>query len=141
MILPWGKGKIAVLAADIGYQYGDCVQFMHRNIVKAFCDRLYTPIAKVEKAIGMAEMVVLEKNDRLYIQLINGNGNHASTSAATEDFIPPVLDIDLTLRLDPKPEALLLQPAGCALDFTWENGIAAVKIDRVDLHEIVEIRY
>ena len=72
-------------------------------------------------------------------QLINGNGNHASTAAATEDFLPPALDITLTIRTDKKPEALLLQPAGRALDFTWENGIATVTVDRVDIHDIVEV--
>ena len=139
VILPWGKGKIAVLAADIGWQYGDCVQFMHRNILKALCDRLYTPLVKVEKAVGMVEMVALNKNDHLCIQLINGNGNHASTAAATEDFLPPALDITLTIRTAKKPEALLLQPAGRALDFTWGNGIATVTVDRVDIHDIVEV--
>ena len=141
VILPWGKGKIAVLAADIGYQYGDCVQFIHRNIVKAFCNALYTPLAKVEKAVGNVEMVILNKDGKQCIQLINGNGNHASTAAATEDFLPPVLDIALTIRCDKKPEALVLQPAGKTLDFTWEDGIASVTVDRVDIHEIVEVRF
>ncbi|MBQ8401795.1 MAG: hypothetical protein IJX14_07695, partial [Clostridia bacterium] len=139
VILPYGKGKIAVLAADIGWQYGDCVQFIHRNIVKALCGKLYAPVVKVEKAIGMVEMVALRKNGRLCVQLINGNGNHASTAAATEDFIPPVLDVTLTIRCAKKPEAILLQPAGRALDFAWENGAASVTVDRVDIHEIVEV--
>ncbi|MBR4959665.1 MAG: hypothetical protein IKY52_02070, partial [Clostridia bacterium] len=139
VILPWGKGKIGMLAADIGWQYGDCVQFIHRNILRALCDRLYTPLVKLEKAVGIVEMTALRKNGRLYVQLINGNGGHAGTNFATEDCIPPALDIALTIRLDKKPAALVLQPAGKALDFTWADGIASVTVDRVDIHEIVEV--
>ena len=140
IILPYGKGRIALLAADIGGQYGDCVQFIHRNILRAFCDRLYTPLVRVDKAVGLVEMTVLRKNERLYVQLINGNGGHAGTNTATEDFIPPVLDIELTIRLPEKPAALVLQPFGKELDFTWHEGRASVCISRVDIHEIVEIK-
>ena len=139
IILPWGKGKIGLLAADIGWQYGDCVQFIHRNILRAFCDRLYTPLVKVEKAVGIVEMTALRKDGQLCVQLINGNGGHAGMDTATEDFIPPALDIALTIRLEKKPAALMLQPAGKALDFVWDDGKAIVTVDRVDIHEIVEV--
>lgn len=139
VIFSYGKGKIAVLAADIGAQYGDCVQFIHRNILRALCGKLYTPTVTVEKAVGIVEMVETWKDGQFCIQLINGNGQHASTAAATEDQIPPVLDITLTMRCDKKPGAMVLQPTGKALDFTWKNGIATVVVDRVDIHEIVVV--
>lgn len=139
VIFSYGKGKVAVLAADIGSQYGDCVQFIHRNILRALCDKLYTPTVKVEKATGIVEMVETRKDGTFAVQLINGNGQHASTAAATEDCIPPVLDITLTICCDQKPKSMVLQPAQKTLDFTWENGVATVTVDRVDIHEIVEV--
>ena len=139
IILPYGKGKIGILAADIGYQYGDCAQFIHRYILKAFCGRLYQPLVQVESAVGIVEMVALRKNDRLCVQLINANGGHAGTSAATEDFIPPVLDVKLTICAADRPKALMLQPAGKALDFTCADGKISVSVARVDIHDSVEV--
>jgi len=139
VILNHGKGKVGMLAVDIGLQYWNCTQFMHRDIIRMFSEKLYTPMVKIEKALGMLEIVELCKNDTLYIQLINGNGQHAGTSAATEDFIPPVVDVELSLALDTEPHAIMLQPEGRKLAFTYANGHAAVKLDRVDLHEILEV--
>ena len=139
VILPYGNGRIGVLAADIGSQYGDCTQFIHRYAVRTLCDKLYTPMVTVEAARGMLEITALYKQDRLTVQLINANGNHASMASATEDFIPPVVDIELSLALDTPPKLLTLQPSGKTLPFDCRNGRVYVRIDRVDIHEIVEI--
>ena len=140
LVLETQVGTYGVLVGGgIGWQYGDCVQFIHRNILRAFCDRLYTPLVKVEKAVGIVEMTALRKDGQLCVQLINGNGGHAGMDTATEDFIPPALDIALTIRLEKKPAALMLQPAGKALDFVWDDGKAIVTVDRIDIHEIVEV--
>lgn len=139
VILPYGKGKIAVLASDIGTQYGDCTQFIHRYAVRALCGKLYEPMVTVKKARGMLEIVDLYKNGRLYVQLINANGGHASLSAATEDFIPPVVDVTLSIKWDAAPEKVILQPEGRELLFEYRDGCVFVNIDRVDIHDIVEI--
>lgn len=141
VVLPYGDkgGRIGVLAADIGTQYGDCMQFIHRYAVRALCGKLYTPMVKVEKACGMLEIVDLYKNDRLYIQLINANGNHSSMASATEDFVPPVVDAVLSIALENMPKALVLQPSGRELPFEYRGGRALVKVERVDIHEIVEV--
>jgi hypothetical protein len=73
------------------------------------------------------------------VQLINAGGAHANSSCATDDYIPPVLDIELSIALDKKPSSLILQPNGIALDFEYENGKAKVKIPRVDIHNIIEV--
>ena len=138
VIVPYGSGRIGVLAADIGTQYGDCTQFLHRYAVRAMCQKLYYPAVVIEQARGMLELTELRKNDRLYIQLINANGNHASMASATEDFLPPVVDITLSIALDRAPQALILQPSGKTLPFEYRDGRAYVTVDRVDIHDIVE---
>jgi len=139
VIVPFGKGRIGVLAADIGTQYGDCTQFLHRYAVRAMCGKLYTPTVNVESARGMLEITELRKNGRLYIQLINANGNHASMASATEDFLPPVVDITLSVAADKAPQAFVLQPSGKNLPFEYRDRRAYVSVDRVDIHEIVEV--
>ncbi|MBR6739470.1 MAG: hypothetical protein IKM04_00160 [Clostridia bacterium] len=139
VILPYGRGRIGVLAADIGSQYGDCAQFIHRKAIRALCEKLYTPAVTVEKALGLLEITELCKNGRTYIQLVNANGQHAGNFTATEDFIPPVVDVTLSVALDAPPKALILQPCGRELPFEYSDGRAYVFIDRVDIHNVLEI--
>ena len=73
------------------------------------------------------------------IQLINGGGSHANNSAVSDDYIPPVLDAKLSVALNEKPQALILQPDGKKLKFEYRNGRAYFAVDRIDIHSIVEV--
>ncbi len=139
VILPYGKGKIAMIAADIGTQYGICVQYIHRDLIRTLAERLYTPAVRIEKALGLLEVGILVKDGKRFVQLVNANGSHASRETATEDFIPPVLDVTLSVAAEKKPAALILQPEGRRLDFTWSDGRITVTVPRIDLYDIMEI--
>ncbi len=139
IVVKYGSGKIGLLAADIGGQYFDCAQYVHRDIIKAFCEKLYTPVVKVEKSLGLLEISELIKDSHLCVQLVNANGHHANPSVATEDFIPPCLDITISIALDGKPKQLILQPEGKVLDFEYKDGRAYADISRVDIHSIIQV--
>ena len=137
-IIPFGKGKVAPIGADIGDQYRLGEQFTARDLIDSIMRRLYSPIARIEKQVGKTEIVCLRKDGKLMLQLINANGNHSSGSSLTEDSIPPV--VDLTVSLDSIPNELVLWPEGKSIAFREENGRAVFDLPRLDLHEIVEIR-
>ncbi len=139
VIIPFGKGTVTALAADLGGQYYDCVQCTHRDLIRTICDKLYTPATKIESALGMLEIVNLKKDGKLFIQLVNANGNHGSISTGTEDFIPPIVDIKLSIALDKAPKALILRPDNRELPFEYRDGRAYVEVGRVDLHDIIEV--
>lgn len=140
-VLPYGKGRIAVAAFDLGTAYQEAAQYLHLELITALTDKLYQPLVKVEEAEGMVEIVDLEKNGKLYIQLVNANGSHKSTNIATEANIPPCRGVKLALRLEKKPEALILQPEGKPLAFTYGDGTARVTVDKVPFHEIIEVKF
>lgn len=139
VILPYGKGKIAVVGGNVGSHYVAESQYLHRTLMRAITEKMYTPFAKIEAAIGTLELVCLEKDDHLMLQLVNANGNHASMSCASEDVIPPVVDIDLSVALSAAPKKMVLQPEGRELTVRYEGGRAHVHIDRVDMHSVVEV--
>lgn len=139
-LIKYGKGTISTLGFDIGSQYLLGAQYMHRAIMKNVVTGLYDPVVKIENAIGRLEIVPLCKDGTLMIQLINAGGSHANPICATDDYIPPVLDIELSIALDKKPSALVLQPEGVPLDFKYEGTRAKVKIPRIDIHNIIEVR-
>lgn len=139
VVFSWGKGKVAVCAADLGYQYLTCRQALHREAAKAMADALYTPTVRAE-ALGLLEVVLAEKEGKRYVHLINANGLHAGQSSATEDFLSPVVDVTLTVASPEKPQALILRPEGRSLPFTYEAGQIKVTLDRVSLYDIIEIQ-
>ena len=136
---PFGKGSITLIGFDIGSQYLAGAQYLHRNLMNNIANRLYTPLCRVERALGLLEIVCLKKGDTLMLQLVNGNGRHADPTSASEDFIPRVLDIKLSLEADNPPQRLLLQPEGKEIPFTYENRRAYFEIRRLDIHSIVEV--
>lgn len=137
--IPLGKGTVTAVGFDIGGQYYEAAQYLHRNLMRSVSDALYTPVCKLESALGLLEIVTLCKDGKLMLQLVNGNGNHTNPASATEDFIPPVVDVALSIALPKAPKKLILQPAGKELAFTYENGRAYVAIDRINIHEIIEV--
>ena len=137
--LPLGKGTLTLFGFDVGSQYLEASQYLHRTLLKATVKGLYTPVCRLESALGLVELVPLKKDGKLMLQLINGNGRHTDPTMATEDFIPPVVDIKLSIALEKAPKQLLLQPEGRELAFTYENGRAYFEVSRLDIHSIVEV--
>ena len=78
-----------------------------------------------------------EKDGRMMVQLVNVNGNHYDEKSLTEDFIPPVLDVVLKVRLDKRPKAVYQQPDGKKLKFRWNDGCCEFTVPRVDIHSTV----
>ncbi len=70
--------------------------------------------------------------------MVNANGNHRGRGAATEDRIPPCLDVELEIRCPEAPRSVTLQPAHEPLASVWRDGVLTVRAGRVDLHAIVE---
>ncbi len=138
-LIPFGKGNIVAIGFDIGKQYTVARQYLHRALIKEVAAQIYEPIARVEAATGLLEIICLEKDNKLMLQLINANGAHADAATMTEDTIPPVLDVKLSIALPHKPKKLVLRPEGRELPFAYENGRAYVTIDRLDLYEIIEV--
>ena len=137
---PFGKGKIAAVGSDIGMTYMKRTQYLYRVLVRAILDRMYDPIVRIESVEGKLEVTVLEKDGRTMIQLVNGNGDHANPLSATEDFIPACYNAKLAIKLPKKPAKLIQQPCGKELDFVYADGKAYVTIDKIPMHEIIEVQ-
>lgn len=139
VIIPWGKGKIAAIGANLGREYVKCAQYLHRDLVRTIANKLYVPKARIESSLGNVEITCLQVRDKLTLQLTNMNGNHANENIATENMIPPSLDIKVSVALDSADHKLTLQPGNRDIPFTFEEGRAYFEIPRIDIHNIVVI--
>lgn len=131
VIMDYGKGKIAAVGVDIGTEYLRDAQYLHRSLMQR--------IAHIESVLGTLELVCLKKNGRLMLQMINMNGSHRDLSVATDDKIPPLVDIELSIACASRPEKLLFQPGNKELPFEYRDGRAYVKIDRLNIQNIIEV--
>ena len=140
-LLPYGKGLVALIGSDIGLAYLEAKQAGHRQLLEALLARLYEPLVRLESAEGIVEMTPLQKDGRLLIQLVNMNGPHSDTRTPSFDRIPPCRDVRLSAAFERKPASVIQWPCGSTLDFNWDGERASFTIGRVDIHEIVEIRF
>ena len=97
VVMPYGKGKLGVIGANIGTQYYERVQYQHRNLIRRMTSMLYDPIARVESAEGIAEIVCLSVNGKLMIQVLNSGGSHRDMQLSTENYIPPLKNTVISL--------------------------------------------
>lgn len=137
--IPYGSGSITAIGVDLGSQYLSGKQYMHRNLIKTLVDDLYEPIVKVESVCGLLEVLCLKKDGRMMIQLVNVGGSHGDPNTATDDYVPPVLDTVLSLKLPECPSKIVLQPGERELEMKFLNGRIYIEIDRIDIHDVLEI--
>lgn len=132
-----GKGTIAVYPWERSSSYMDARKCEDRKNLSDYLLTLYDPEVRLVSATGLVELVDFEKDGRMMVQLVNVNGNHYDEKSLTEDFIPPVLDVVLKVRLDKRPKAVYQQPDGKKLKFRWSDGRCEVTVPRVDIHSTI----
>ena len=140
LTVPCGKGRVGVIAADLGTQYFAGMQEQHHMLIRKMSDLLYDPLARIESVDGIVEIVCLEKDGRLMLQLVNAGGQHTDEHFVCGSRIPPAENVCLSVRCDTPPAAIVLQPAGQALAFEYRDGRVRFKIDRLDIHSVAEFR-
>ena len=100
---------------------------------------LYTPAVRVLSKSNV-DISLMKKNGLLCVNLMNLNGEHADRTVCGFDNIPALRDVELEIDFAQKPEFVRLEPNGKDLSFTWNNGVVAVQIDRIDVHSVVTIK-
>ena len=138
-VIPYGDGRITAIGFDIGSQYLSGSQYLHRTLMRDVTEMLYTPKVRIESVCGRLEITALEKDGQLTVQLLNAGGSHSDSNCATDDYIPPVLDAVISVELPEKPLRLMLRPENRSLPFIYKDGRAYFRVDRINIHSIVEI--
>jgi hypothetical protein len=135
----YGKGKVAGIYFNAGTAYTEFKtpvirDFMDETIRQLFSDRMVevTGSHLVHVALNTA-------NGKLFMDLINVSGEHTNQSALAYDEVPPIHDINVSIRSDAKPKQILLQPGNKALEFIYKNGRSTLIIPELPIHNIIEV--
>lgn len=132
-----GEGPAALFA---GVTNANVARVATPDAVPAQLKSLF-PEPRVEVTGAATVDVSLRRhNGRLQVHLINTSGPHDAPEGAALETIPPVGPLQIALRLDRKPAAVVAQPEGIALPVTWADGIARVTLPTLPIYTILDVR-
>lgn len=135
----FGKGKIAATYFNMGAFYENSATTVMRDYLNALVHSLFqNPIVRVSGS-HLVDVMVSTLDDKLQVHLVNTAGPHANLRVYTYDEIPPVGPITVQIRCETKPHSIKSMPKNIPLMFTYENGIATVFIERIELYDILII--
>lgn len=135
-----GKGKVAAVYADLGETYRASTSPVVRDFLSGIIDTLFPdPLVKVNGS-HRVHVVPVTKNGRLMVNLVNTSGDHSNPNYAGFDEIPPLRDIKVSVKLEKKPAAAILQPEGIKCDVAYVEGEAIVNVAELKIHSVIEFR-
>jgi hypothetical protein len=132
-----GNGKAGFLPLSVGEAYeksGD--EALRRQVDDAVRALFPAPLAEVGGSLWV-DVSVSQLNGRRMVHLVNTSGDHKGAGIIRS--IDPVGPLQISVRCDRKPSRITLQPAGKVCDFTWSDGKAQLRLDAVEIYDILVI--
>ena len=135
----YGKGKIAAIYFNAGTAYTEFKTPVIRDFMDETIDQLFTNNVAEVTGSHLVHVILNAANGKLYVNLVNVAGEHTNQSALAYDEVPPIHDINVSIRSDAKPSQILLQPGNKALEFVYKNGRSALVVPELQIHNIIEV--
>ncbi|MBN8826164.1 MULTISPECIES: alpha-amylase family protein [unclassified Spirosoma] len=135
--IPWGKGKLTAIYADISADYRIHQSTGLRDFIAALAKPLLpNPLVEV-RGSHLVHVVLGQQHNRLTVNLINTGGRHADPQVFTYDEVPPLTNLQVRIRTDHQPKRVLQQPENKQLAVRYANGIATVIVPQLTIHSVV----
>lgn len=137
-ITNYGKGRIAGVYFNTG-TYMRTKTTVVRKFIGALIKELYEPVVKLD-SIEPIEVSLMKKDGKLCVNLLNLGGNHSDSSYKSFDRIPPVYDIDISIKYPSEPEAVILEPEGEVFEYSYNDGTINLTLNELHIHSVITIR-
>lgn len=139
-VLSRGAGKIGGLTFDIGRDYKDSYSHAMRKFVAHVLDEIgFSRELLFAKPYRM-DVSVQKKENRVYVDLLNLNGDHSNERVRSFDDIPPLTDVEFSYACE-EPRAVRLLVNDSPVSFRYENGRLHAKIARIPIHNALVLEY
>ena len=133
-----GKGRIALISFDFGWlqlnAYAPMQQDFYREVIAV------EPMVQV-KGTRLVHSILTEKDGALNVSLVNNAGVHQNTKPLVFDQIPPLYNLDVCIRVERCPKSIFSMQENSEVDFTYENGKVHLQVARLDIHEVLQVRF
>ena len=135
--IPYGKGTISSLYLDLHeYQYSK--NFIVRDMFDSIIKNVYNEKIVDVKNTHNVQVILSTKDDKFNVNLLNVGGNHSDERYLNFDEIPPLYDLDITIRHN-RPNKITQMPENKNVDFEYNDGKIHIKLPRLDIHTIFVI--
>ena len=139
-VTPYGKGTVAGIYGSLASMYVKT----HYQGARAFFKQLLadcqiTGLVKTQMP-SYVHLSVREKGNALYLNLVNlSSANPTSPMVPMVEEVQSVGPVTLSLAMEKEPRRVLLMPGARPVKWEYDNGTVTITVDRVDIHDIVEI--
>jgi hypothetical protein len=134
-----GKGSIAGVYLNLGERYLNGRVTLARDFLDALVETLFpNPIVTVEGS-HYVDVTLNRIKGNLAVNLVNTAGPHDNKEVYVYDEIPPLGPIKIKIRLEKKPERVLLEPSKQKPDWRYAENQLELTIQRLGLHEVLLI--
>lgn len=132
-----GRGKVASVYFSAGRAYAEGGAPEVGNLLDRLVREEFPSPQVVVEGSPEVEVVVATQRGRRLVHLINVSGPHAT--APVLETVDPVGPLTVSIRLPERPRAIVSQPEGRELPFTYEAGIARVRVPSVKVYDILVV--
>jgi len=135
----YGNGMIGAIYVPLGASFYESHAPVLRKAFKKMINRLFpSPMVELD-APNCIDVAIRKKDGKLLIHLSNTSGMQISPRYAIIDYIPPVLGIKMSVRLDAKPRSAEWAYGGNSKDMRYENGKLTLVLDKLEIHDALVI--
>ena len=135
-----GRGRIAGVYVDLGRNYEELKTSGMRDFINALVTRLMPdPMVQVEGS-HLVHVSVSRLKGETMVNLINAGGRHEDRRNFNYDEVPPIDDLAVSIALPAQPRAIIQQPEGLSLPFTYQGGRARIRLPTLAINSILEVK-
>jgi hypothetical protein len=135
----FGKGEIVGLAVNFGERYRFQRTAQARALLASLTKRLFPKPLVTVTGTHELDLVVMKKNGKLLVNLLNTSGPHDNKGCYTFDEVTPLGPLTIEIQAPQKPKSIRLQPEGRPLAFQWNKGKTTVTLPRLELHSVLDV--
>ncbi len=136
-IIPFGKGKLMGVYADLSQDYIQHQSAKARNFIATLAHTLLPEPLVTVTGSHLVHVVANRLGNQLAINLINTGGRHADPQVYTYDEVPPLSNLTITIRTEKKPRRIVQQPENKPLPFTYKANSATVTVPKLAIHSVL----
>lgn len=137
----YGKGKIITVSANLFSRYNDVRSCYIRDYITELIEMLNPKTVTRVCGTHFVDLTVQEKDGKIYPNIVNLSGYAYTSEWVVYDEITPLMNFLVKVQLEKKPKNIYLQPDGRRLEFEYADNEITIKIDKLDIHGIIDIDF
>lgn len=138
IVREYGKGKIALVPFDLGEQYLNTRTYQMRDFLAEVLKTGYEKQSVITNT-HLVEVILSEKDNREFVQLINLSAGRKAFEIKTYDEVLPLRGLQVEYARGCTPKKVMQYPESKEVPFAYKNGRVCFTLDELPIHTIVEM--